>query len=219
MNAKKLICGLVAVACCTAFATAQQPDLDKMKKNVLDKSEQSIKDAEKALQASMDDEMKAWMEAGTPSEHHAFLRAMEGNWKVHTKYWMDPNMPAQESEGSCVNKMIFDGRYLQTSFKGNMMGMDFQGTGYMAYNNVSGKYQSVWLDSMSTGMMIEEGSSSESDKVVTMYGTFDCPMRGKCKTKTVTTIEGPDKYTMVMYEMQDDGSEMKSMILTSTRAN
>ena len=214
---KKLVCGALAVACCGALVMALQPDTDKMRQNVLEKSDQSIKDAEKALQDSMPPEMQAWLDAGAPGEEHEKLAKMAGKWTTHAEYWMEPGTASLESEATMKNTMVMDGRYLMTEYDGDMMGMPFQGLGYMAFNNVSGKYQSVWMDSTSTGFMVQEGKDDGKGNIV-LVGSFDDPINGEVKAKTVTKMVGDDQYVMEMYMLEPNGNEFKHMVLTHTRA-
>ena len=73
-------------------------------------------------------EMQARMQAySTPNANHEVLKALEGNWKSHVQFWMDPKAPAQESDGTAEAKMIMNGRFLEQHFNGNMMGQPFEG--------------------------------------------------------------------------------------------
>ena len=55
----------------------------------------------------MPPEMAAWMEAGTPDEHHALLESFVGVWTAHAVFQMAPEAPLMESTGSETNEMIF----------------------------------------------------------------------------------------------------------------
>ena len=50
-----------------------------------------------------------------------------------------------------------------------MMGTPFTGHGMTGYDNVTGKYWSTWTDSMSTGIMVSEGSC-DAEGVCTFIG-------------------------------------------------
>ena len=55
-----------------------------------------------------------------------------------------------------------------------MMGMPFTGHGMRGYDNVSGKYWSTWNDSMSTGMMVSEGTC-DAQKRLHLHGQLERP--------------------------------------------
>src|SRR5829696_1589882 len=67
--------------------------------------------------------MKTMMEAGTPGQQHAMLAKWDGKWTAETTMWMSPGAPPMTAKSTAVNKMILGGRYQETSFKGDFMGM------------------------------------------------------------------------------------------------
>jgi len=105
----------------------------------------------------------------------------------------------------------------QQEFQGTFMGAEFQGIGLVAYDKVAGHYQSVWMDSMSTGMMYETGEIDETGKVFTFEGTYNDPMSGGVvEMRTVHTIESPDRHVVAMYHT-GPGEEFKMGELVYTR--
>ena len=61
--------------------------------------------------------------------------------------------------------MGLDGRVLIEEVTSSMMGMPFTGHGMTGYDNVTGKYWSTWTDSMSTGLMVSEGTCDAQDNL------------------------------------------------------
>src|SRR5687767_13444124 len=88
--------------------------------------------------------MKKWQEAATPGPPHKVLEPMAGSWKYTSRFWETADGKPEESNGTSTFKMILGGRYLQHDTKGKAMGMPFQGLGFTGYNNISGKYESLW---------------------------------------------------------------------------
>ena len=78
---------------------------------------------------------KKYMEYMTPGDMHKMLASSVGTWTSEYTMWEKENGPAQKSTGTCENKMILGGRYLQSTNKSIMMGMPFEGIGTMAYDN------------------------------------------------------------------------------------
>ena len=83
-----------------------------------------------------------------------------------------------ETTGTCEQKMILDGRYLQQEYTGEMMGS----TVYRHQHHwVRQPYQEVcvtWIDSMSTGIYYFEGTASADGKTITQESSYDDPVRG-----------------------------------------
>src|SRR5262245_1629106 len=57
-----------------------------------------------AEKAAMMEKMKA---ASTPGAEQKELEQLTGNWTTASKFWMDPNAPAEESTGTASNEMVF----------------------------------------------------------------------------------------------------------------
>src|SRR5690606_7205340 len=127
--------------------------------------------------------MQKWKDAATPGAPHAVLKSMVGNWKYTSKMWHSSDSVPEESSGRSKFKMVLGGRFLTNETKGKAMGQAFEGIGYTGYNNMTKKYETFWMDNMSTATMHGTGSFDEATKTLTDVGEFSCPMR-----------EGPQKY-------------------------
>ena len=67
---------------------------------------------------SMEDRTPAWLRYAEPGPEHEFFRRQEGDWRLLTRFWMDPGLLPIESEGVSENRMILGGRFLQSVYKG-----------------------------------------------------------------------------------------------------
>ena len=161
--------------------------------------------------------MEAMMKAGTPGPAHKMLDGMIGSWDTKVTAWMMPGADPMISTGTSDNKWIMGGRYVEQRFKGDMMGMTFEGIGYMGYDNVKKEYFGTWMDSMSTGMMTSVGTGG-SGNTMTFKGTFADPMTGKdvtCDEKM--TIIDADHSTFEMWVPGPDGKMFKTMEIAYSR--
>jgi len=155
---------------------------------------------------------------GNPGPEHAKLKMMEGEFDADVTMQMMPDAPPQNSKGKIKNTMIMDGRYLQGEYTGDMMGQPFKGLSIMGYDNYAKKFNSLWIDSMSTMAMNSEGAGDASGKIE-MKCTFDCPMtQSKRTSRTVVTVNDANSHTMEMFDAGPDGKEFKSMTIKYTRA-
>lgn len=185
-------------------------------------AEQAAKDATKAAQDAAkggeQDMMAAWAAANEPGKEHAQLLAeMSGNWDVASKSWMAPGAPVMESKGSAKIVPIMGGRFVHQEFKGDMGGMAFTGTGYTGYNNATKKYESMWMDSVTTAMMLFTGER-KADGSLEFKGDYVDPMSGQ-KKQFRSISRNPDKDTMVfeMFDTDSTGKEFRSMEMTYKR--
>src|SRR5262245_51167298 len=153
-----------------------------------------------------------------PGPEHKILASMEGTWTAKVKSWFGPGEP-KESTGTMVRKMIMDGRYLQETFKGEFLGTKFEGMGIVAYDVNKKKYVTSWIDNMTTGISMMQGSYDADSKTLTSLGEEDNPaMGGKMKTRDVLKMISADEQRFEMFRTpQKTGKEFKVMEITYTR--
>lgn len=160
---------------------------------------------------------QAWMEAGTPGEMHKWIAKGVGTWDATVKMMM-PGEPEQESKATVTTRMMFDGRYAHSRFQGSFMGQPFEGLSTLGYNKAAGRFESVWIDSMSTMTMFATGHLDAAGKVLTLTGEMMDPATKKpIKQKMVTTWKSDDRFVDEMYH-EMDGKEVKVMEIVYTRA-
>jgi uncharacterized protein DUF1579 len=194
-NCCALALSALALAALPATARAQQPEMTPEQKA----------------------EMEAYAKAGTPGAQHKALAATVGSYDVKSKSWQAPGGPASEGTGTATRTMALDGRVLVEQFNGSMMGMAFTGHGMQGYDNVTGKAWSTWNDSMSTGVMLSEGTCDDKG-TCTFTGTWNDPVTKKKLTSRMTSRwPSPTTEIFEMYGPAKDGKEFKMMELTYTK--
>lgn len=168
----------------------------------------------------MTEEMKKMMDAytayGAVGEPHKFLAERAGNWDVTARMWMAPGAPPEESAGTVEATMIMGGRFLVEKFSGTAMGQPFTGMGITGYDNLKKKYVSIWIDSMSSGIMYSEGTVT--GKTLTWMGEMPDLMTGKYKKNRGTEIMSDANHrTAEGFDTTPDGKEFKNMELVYVR--
>ena len=89
--------------------------------------------AQKDMQAMMD----TYKKLAIPGEPHKQLASLAGSWTTKTKSWMEPDKPPMETTGTCEDKVLLDGRFLQQECTGEMMGQPYNGIGVHGYDNLT----------------------------------------------------------------------------------
>jgi len=161
--------------------------------------------------------MKVYQKLGTAGAPHQRLAKLEGSWTTKTTSWMEPDKPPMEGKGTCKQKMILDGHYLQQEYKGDMMGSPFTGINIIGYDNHTKKYVSTWIDSMSTGIYYFEGTASKDGKTITQECSYDDPVRGPGLWRSVTRIVDDNTMKYEMFLTFKGGKEEKMMEMTVAR--
>ncbi len=162
-------------------------------------------------------EMEAYAKAGTPGAPHKAMAATAGTYDCKVKSWMEPGQAPMEETGTATRTMALDGRVLVEDFKGSMMGTPFTGHGMRGYDNVSGKHWATWNDSMSTGVMVSEGTC-DAKNACTFKGSWNDPIKKAPVTSRMTSRwTSPTTEVFEMYGPGRDGKEMKMMEITYTK--
>lgn len=171
---------------------------------------------------SMDEAMQAWMQYAEPGEHHKLLEPTIGTFNAVTKMWMDPtSSDPMVSSGTMKAEWVLGGRFVQQHYKGDFMGAPFEGMGMWGYDRYQKQYTGYWWDTWGTMTHESRGTVNEDGTVFTMHSMYSDPAEGDrlVRTRDVTRIISNDKHIMEMHRQMPDGSWMKAMEITFTRAS
>lgn len=213
----RTLLGAAAAACVLALVTGEAISQDKETKSAIKKQTADLK----RQAGQIDPQMKAWMQAATPGPNHKLLGYCVGTWDAHVRSWMGPpGTDPQESKGVSVSKWVLGGRYVQSDYNGEAMGMPFSGIGYAGYDNVKKVFTSCWMDTMGTGMMIDEGTYDAATKTFTYASKAPCPTGGTIESKTVIRVVNKDQHIMTIYNKMPGMDEMtKALEITYSRTD
>lgn len=154
-----------------------------------------------------------WMQKGPEHEH---LAKSAGEWDVAQKMWMAPGQPPMESKATSSASLLWDGRFLQSTFRGDMMGTPFEGRLLMGFDRVDKEYVAIWIDSLSTYISVSRGK--EKDGVITFETNDPDFMTGQKKpARMVMTWADDDTYTLAFQEPSGAGEPTTTMEMTYTR--
>jgi len=158
--------------------------------------------------------MAAYQKAGTPGAEHKQLASMAGSYDLTIKSWNEPGAEPSTEAGTATRRMILGDRVLVEEVTSQMMGQPFTGQGLHGFDNVTGKHWATWNDSMTTGLMVSQGSC-DAQLACTYTGTYHDPVT-KQPVTTRMTSRWSDKDTEVfeMYAPGPDGKEAKMMEIT-----
>jgi hypothetical protein len=159
---------------------------------------------------------EVYKKVGTPGEPHKLLAKLEGSWTTRT-LGLHEGKPVMESTGTCEQKLVLDGHYLQQTYTGDMMGAPFSGINLLGYNNHTKKYESVWLDSMSTAIYYFVGKGSADGKTITQECSYNDPIKGPAVWRSVTRIKDDNTQEFEMFITPKGGKKEKMMEMTVTR--
>ena len=159
--------------------------------------------------------MQAMAAAGTPGEVHERLAESVGTWNMEVKMWMGPGEP-MVSTGTAERKMILGGRVLVEEVTSDMMGQTMNGYAMTGFDNVTGKYWSLWADNMSTGLTTSHGTYDAETGVYTYQGEMPDPMSGGTTPYSAKIWTEDGKEIMEMYDTRGE-EEAKMMEIVYSR--
>jgi hypothetical protein len=165
------------------------------------------------------EQMEAMQKAAAPGEMHKHMGKMAGDWTFTNKMWMAPGQPPVESTGTMHAETILGGRYVQSVWKGSVMGQPFEGRATEGYDNVSKQYVSSWVDNMGTGIMYSTGTCEDGGKKCTTVGNSSDPTTGGTTSmKSVITWIDDNSFKNEMYTKDPaSGQEVKMMEIVVKR--
>ncbi|HLQ37080.1 MAG TPA: DUF1579 domain-containing protein [Planctomycetota bacterium] len=147
-----------------------------------------------------------------PQKEHELLKQSEGTWDCAI------DSMGQKSKGSSVMKLGFNGLFLVDDFTCDFGGAPFQGHGVLGYDTHKGRYVETWCDTMTTEIMVMEGSYDRKTNALTMTGSVHEGMTGQLvKMRLVTTWKDANTMVFEMFNTGADGKEVQAMTITYTR--
>lgn len=160
---------------------------------------------------------QAWEKYMTPTDAHKMMAEEEGSWNCEMTFWMGPDVKPEKYTSTADIKMIMGGRYQESAYKGDMMGMPFEGKSTLAFDNTTEEYTSTWIDNMGTGMMVMRGKMSPASQKMVLKGEMVDPVSGKAKpVREVYSVVDENTRKMEMFD-NHNGTEYKSMEIVMTR--
>src|SRR6516225_2342124 len=140
--------------------------------------------------------------ADVPGPAHQQLGKLEGSWDVTITYKLGDKV--REGKATCQAKLILGGRFLQQDYDSIFQDQPFHVLQILGYDNDKQKTFELMMDSMSTGLLHNEGTISEDGKLITNLGQSRDPTTKKpYKLRTVYTIADPDHFTIEWFRTDE----------------
>jgi hypothetical protein len=158
------------------------------------------------------------VKADMPGPVHKRLDNLAGSWDVALRYTIGEKQ--HEGQATCEAKWILDGRFLQQIYHSRFQGKPFEVVQLLGYDNPRKRTIEIMMDTLSTGLLHNEGTISDDGNVITNLGESRDTATGKTsKLRTVTTIVDHDHFTLEWFRVGDGGTEQRVVTMSHTRKN
>ena len=154
-----------------------------------------------------------------PGAGQEFLKKFEGEWTVERIFYPPAGGPPRRASGECTQKMVQDGRFLESDFTFQQDGKASTGTGISGFDPQTGLFTTFWFDSRSTRFSVRQSHEPFDGKQIVLYSVSLGGSHGQEHTsRTVSFLEdGGRKLVHRQYNADASGKEQVLMELILTR--
>ena len=154
-----------------------------------------------------------------PGAGQAFLKQFEGEWTVERNFYPPGGGAPNKATGECTQKMVQDGRFLQSDFTFHQDGKTTTGTGISGFDPQTGLFTTFWYDARSTKFSIRQSRDPFDGKQIVLYSASLAATHGQeHQSRTVSHLEdGGRKLIHQQFNQGADGKEHLLMELILTR--
>lgn len=154
-----------------------------------------------------------------PGAGQAFLKKFEGEWTVERNFYPPSGGSPSRATGECTQKMVQDGRFLESGFTFHQDGKTTTGTGISGFDPQTGLFTTFWYDSRSTRFSIRQSREPFDGKEIVLYSVSLGATHGdEHASRTVSHLEDGDRRLLHQQFNRDAaGKERLLMELILTR--
>lgn len=168
--------------------------------------------------------VKKMTKDAAPSDMHMKIFSMLGTWDYTVTYKTAADAEPQVSTGKISNEIVLGERFLSSKASGvmNVGGhqMPYEGEGLIGYNNIEGKYTSVWADTLGTDIMTGEGVFDEKTNAIVIEGQFTPPLvNQKVKFREEIEFTDSDTHKRTIYTKDASGKEFAILEIVYSKGN
>ena len=142
-----------------------------------------------------------------PGAPHASLAKLAGDYTRVVKFIGQTGAAAAPSSGTAKISVVLGGRFIMEESTDTVFGRPVEGLRLYGYNNATKQYEMVRMYTMSTGMTMMKGTSSDDGKTIDFVGDTETGGAGKMALHALLRQVNDDEFTVVLSTTGADGKE------------
>jgi uncharacterized protein DUF1579 len=153
-----------------------------------------------------------------PTEQHAWLKHLTGEWESESEIYMEPGKPPIKSKGTETARMI-GGFWLLAENKGTIMDQPMTGILTLGFDPETRDYVGTWVDSMTSYQWKYVGKVDDKGTTLTLETKGPCPKKPGTLSnfKEVMELKDKDQKVFTSSMQEDDGSWTKVATISYRR--
>ena len=154
-----------------------------------------------------------------PGAGQKFLEKFVGDWDAGKTFYPRSGGEPVQTAGQCHQRMIHDGRFLESSFVFEQKGTKTTGLGLIGFEPEAGRFTSVWTDSRQTRMSLRQSQDPFNGEEIVLYSrSLGSDAKAPPRSRTVTRLVDDDRMIVHrQFALDTDGKERLMMELVLTR--
>lgn len=154
---------------------------------------------------------------------HVRLDALVGLWDTHTRVFGGLGTRPVEVDGSVEKSWVLGGRFIREDLAGiSNRDRPYMGLGFVGYDTARRLYQSVWMSTGGTGMVVAAGTAEDGGDggvILTLIGDEVEAESGRLRRfRAVLFIESRDRHVLTQTYVGPDGTYGPGFEIVYTRS-
>jgi hypothetical protein len=146
--------------------------------------------------------------AGPSDAEHLELEKLAGQYDRVIKFLGQTGATAQPSLGTCTFSVALGGRFVVEKSHDVVFGRPVDGLRIYGYNDATKQYEMARMYTMSNGITLMKGTSSDGGKTIDYVGEAGTGGRGAMPLRALFVQTDDDHFSVTMATVGADGKEM-----------
>ncbi len=133
--------------------------------------------------------VEALRRAAAPTDMHKVFKTIKGKYDQAIKWSAAPDSEPRTATARCEADRPLGSTFVEVTASGKWLDFEFEGRGAMGYDSGAQEYVIVWMDTLSTRILVCRGTIDEATGAISLFGEYYDTIASKMREiKIVMTI-------------------------------